>query len=166
MRTQASGPHPAPQAEESPLDPSAQSGGIGQARRIFAVRHGLLSRIASTHSVTSLLSTAQAVVSRWHQPVRQNGEGLPAWPTNPTPHPEVFSAVVVCLTKSTSVTNDRGVSAKRTSPRQAIQRNYPGSLVSFGSGSAINRTTAGLEVPATHRPCQSFDLVAGPSLLW
>ena len=143
MRTQASGPHPAPQAEESPLDPSAQSGGIGQARRIFAVRHGLLRRVAGTDSVTSLLSTAQAVMSRQYQPVGQNGEGLPARPTNPTPHPDVFAPVVVRLTKSPSVANDRGVSAKRTSPWQAIQRNYPGSLLSFGSGSAINRTTTG-----------------------
>ena len=143
MRTQASGPYPAPQAEESPLNPSAQSGGIWQARRIFAIRHGLLSRVAGTHSITGLLSTAQAVVSRRHQPVGQNGEGLPARPTNPTPHPDVFTPIVVGLAKSPTVANDRGVSAKRTLPWQAIQRNYPGSLLSFGSGSAINRTTTG-----------------------
>jgi hypothetical protein len=165
MRTQAPGPHPAPQAEESPLNPSAQSGGIGQARRIFAVRHGLLSRVAGTDSVTGLLSTAQGIVSRGYQPVGQNGEGLPARPTNPTPHPDMFAPVVVCLTKSPTVANDRGVSAKRTSPRQAIQRNYPGSLLSLGSGSAINRTTAGLQPPPLTVPCQRFNLVARPSLL-
>jgi hypothetical protein len=73
----------------------------------------------------------------------------------------VFTPVVVRLTKSPSVADDRGVSAKRTSPRQAIQRNYPGSLLSFGSGSAIKRTTAGLQAPPLTVPCQSFDLVAG-----
>jgi len=124
------------------LHPAAQSGGIGQARGILAVRHGLLSRIAGTDPVTGLLSTAQAVVPRRHQPVGQNREGPSARPTNPTPDPEVFTPVVVGLTKSPSVADDRGISAKRTSPRQAIQRNYPGSLLSFGSGSAINRTTA------------------------
>jgi hypothetical protein len=165
MRTEAAGPHPAPQAEESPLNPSAQSGRIGQTRRIFAVRHGLLSRVAGTHPVTGLLSTAQAVVSRRHQPVGQNGEGLPARPTNPTTHPDVFTPVVVRLAKSPTVANDCGVSAKRTSPWQAIQRNYPGSLLSLGSGSAINRITSGLQPPPLTVPCQGFHLVARSSLL-
>src|SRR5215831_5979823 len=126
VRTAASGLHPAPQAEQAPLHPAAQSGGIGQARRILAVRDGLLSRIAGTDPVTGLLSTAQAVVPRRHQPVGQNREGLPARSTNPTTHPDVFTPVVVRLSKSPSVADDRGSSAKRTSPRQAIQRNYPG----------------------------------------
>jgi hypothetical protein len=119
MRTQASGPHPAPQAEESPLNPSAQSGGIGQARRIFAIRHGLLSRVAGADSVTGLLSTTQAVVSRRHQPVGQNGEGLPAWPTNPTPYPDAFVLVVVGLPEPPPVPDDRVLLAKRAQPRQA-----------------------------------------------
>lgn len=137
------------------MNPAAHSGGIGQTRRIFAVRCRLLRRVAGTHSVTGLLSTAQAVVSRRHQPVGQNGEGLPAGPTNPTPHPDLFTPVVVSLTKSPSVANDGGISAKRTSPRQEIQWNYPGSLLSFGSGSAINRTTAGLQPPPLTVPANA-----------
>jgi hypothetical protein len=77
----------------------------------------------------------------------------------------VFIPVVVRLAKSPTVANDRGVSAKRTSPWQAIQRNYPGSLLSFGSGSAINRTTSGLQPPPLTVSCQRFNLVARPSLL-
>jgi len=45
--------------------------------------------------------------------------------------------VIVALTKSPSVADDRVVSASWTSPRQAVQRNYPGSMLSFVSSSAI-----------------------------
>jgi hypothetical protein len=73
----------------------------------------------------------------------------------------VFTPVVVRLAKSPSVANDRGVSAKRTSPWQAIQRNYPGSLLSFVSGSAIKRITAGVKAPPLTVICGRFDLLAG-----
>jgi hypothetical protein len=53
--------------------------------------------------------------------------------------------VIVGLTKPLSVADDRVVSASRTPPRQAIQRNYPGSMLSFVSGSAIKRITAGVK---------------------
>jgi hypothetical protein len=43
----------------------------------------------------------------------------------------------VALTESPAVADDRVVSASRTSPRQAVQRNYPGSMLSFVSGSAM-----------------------------
>jgi hypothetical protein len=43
------------------------------------------------------------------------------------------------------VADDRVLSAKRTLPRQEIQRNHPGSLLSFPSGSAIKRITAGVK---------------------
>jgi len=41
--------------------------------------------------------------------------------------------------------NDRVVPAKRTSPRQEVQWDYPGSMLSFASGSAIKRITAGVK---------------------
>jgi hypothetical protein len=57
----------------------------------------------------------------------------------------VFAPVIVGLAESPSVADDRVVLANRTSPRQAIQRNYPGSMLSFVSGSAIKRITAGVK---------------------
>ena len=53
--------------------------------------------------------------------------------------------------------NDRVLLADGTSPRQAVQWNHPGSMLSFASGSAIKRITAGVKA-AADRPCQSFDL--------
>jgi hypothetical protein len=105
----------------------------------------LLGRVAGTDPLAGLLSTVQAVVPGRSQPVGQDREGLPARPTNPAPHPDAFLPVIVGLTKALSVADDRVVSASRTSPRQAIQRNYPGSMLSFVSGSAIKRITAGVK---------------------
>jgi hypothetical protein len=53
--------------------------------------------------------------------------------------------VIVGLTKPLSVADDRVVMANGTSPWKAIQRNYPGSMLSFVSGSAIKRITAGVK---------------------
>ena len=41
--------------------------------------------------------------------------------------------------------DDRVVLANRTSPRQKVQRDHPGSMLSFASGSAIKRITAGVK---------------------
>ena len=41
--------------------------------------------------------------------------------------------------------DDRVVAANRTSPRQEVQRDHPGSMLSFASGSAIKRITAGVK---------------------
>ena len=64
VRVYGSGLHPAPHAEQSPLSPSAHGGGIGQARRIFAVRCGLLGGIAGGDPLAGLLPAAQGVVRR------------------------------------------------------------------------------------------------------
>src|ERR1051326_2197370 len=61
------------------------------------------------------------------------------------------------MTEPSSVANDRVFLADGTSPRQAVQWNHPGSMLSFASGSAIKRITAGVKA-AADRPCQSFDL--------
>jgi hypothetical protein len=84
-------------------------------------------------------------MSRRGQPVRQDSEGLPARPTNPTTHPDAFVLFVVRLPESPPVADDCAVSAQRAQPRQEIQRNYPGSMLSFVSGSAIKRITAGVK---------------------
>ena len=49
------------------------------------------------------------------------------------------------LAQSPAVADDRVVPADGTSPRQEIQRNHPGSMLSFASGSAIKRITAGVK---------------------
>jgi hypothetical protein len=105
----------------------------------------LLSRIASSDPLTRFLSATEAEMPRWRQPVRQDGEGLPARLTNPATHPNVFVLVVVRLPESPSVADDGVVAAERAQPRQQMQRNYPGSMLSLVSGSAIKRITAGVK---------------------
>jgi hypothetical protein len=43
------------------------------------------------------------------------------------------------LPEPLSMTDDRGGFTNWTPARQAIQRNYPGSMLSFASGSAIRK---------------------------
>jgi hypothetical protein len=51
----------------------------------------------------------------------------------------------MALTESPSVADDRVVTANGTAPRQELQRDHPGSVLSFTSGSAIKRITAGVK---------------------
>ena len=105
----------------------------------------LLDRIASGDPLAGLLSAPQAVVSGRRQPIGQDREGLPARQTDSAPHPDAIVPVIVGLTESSSVADDRVVPANRTSPRQEVQRDHPGSMLSFASGSAIKRITAGVK---------------------
>jgi len=105
----------------------------------------LLGRITHGDPITGLLSTPQAVVSGRCQPIRQDREGLLAPQTDSAPHPDAFALVIVTLAESPSVTDDRVVPADWTAPRQAIQGDHPGSMLSFASGSAIKRITAGVK---------------------
>ena len=73
--------------------------------------------------------------------------------TDSASHPNVTVMFVVGLAGTLSVADDRVVVANRTSPRQEIQRDYPGSMLSFASGSAIKIITAGVKA-AADRPCQ------------
>ena len=65
--------------------------------------------------------------------------------TNPPPRPNAFVTVIVGLAEPPSMADDRVVAANRTSPRQEVQRDHPGSMLSFASGSAIKRITAGVK---------------------
>ena len=140
-------------AEQAPVCPSAQSGRIRQARRIFAVRRCLLHRIAGGDALTGLLSTTQAEGRRRRQPIGQDREGLPARTTDSASHPDRFVLIVVALAESPSMADDRGLPADGTLPRQEGQRDHPGSMLSFASGSAIKRITAGVKAAADRR-CQ------------
>jgi hypothetical protein len=52
--------------------------------------------------------------------------------------------IIVALTESPAVPDDGVVTAQRTAPRQQVQRDYPGSALSFASGNAIKIITAGV----------------------
>jgi hypothetical protein len=65
--------------------------------------------------------------------------------TDSAPHPNVFVPVIVGLAEPPSMADDRVVAANWTSPRQEVQRDYPGSMLSFASGSAIKIITAGVK---------------------
>jgi len=56
------------------------------------------------------------------------------------------------------MSNDRVVLADRTSPRQEVQGDHPGSMLSFASGSAIKRITAGVKARRWTVLCESSDL--------
>ena len=125
--------------------PSAQRGWIGRARRILAVRRCLLNGITGGDALTSLLPALQTERRRRSKPIRQDREGLVARMTDSTPHPNVFVPVIVGLAEPPSMADDRVVAANWTSPRQEVQRDHPGSMLSFASGSAIKIITAGVK---------------------
>jgi hypothetical protein len=113
----------------------------------------LLGRIAGGDPLASLLPAGKAVMPKRRQPIRQDREGFITRLTDSAPHPDVFVPVIVALTESPSVADDRVVAANRTSPRQELQRDHPGSALSSASGSAIKRITAGVKAAADRR-CQ------------
>ena len=130
---------PKPQAEHAFLYPAAQRGWIGQARWILAVQCCLFSRLPSSNPFAGLLSGMQAVMSERHQPVRQDGESVVALPAQAAPNPHAGVHLVVCLPEPLAMTNDGWSFTNWTPPRQAIQWNYPGSLLSSAAGNAITR---------------------------
>ena len=105
----------------------------------------LLHRVTGTDPLPGQLPTPQSVVPGRRQLIRQDREGLAARLTDSAPHPDAGAPVIVALTKSPAVADDRIVMANRTAPRQKFQRDYPGSTLSFASGSAIKRITAGVK---------------------
>ena len=133
--------------------PPAHGGWIRQSCRVFAVRRSLLSSITSGEVLTCLLPTVQGERRRWRQPIGQDREALPARLADPASHPDGFVLVVVVLTQSPPVADDRVITANRASPRETVQRDHPGSALSSASGSAIKRITAGVKAAADRR-CQ------------
>ena len=117
------------------------------------MRHCLLSSVAGDDPFAGPLPARHAEMPRRRQPVRQDGEGLPARPADPAPHPDAIVSVIVGLPEPPAVANDGVVLAERAQPRQKMQRHYPGSLLSLVSGSAIKRITAGVKAAADRR-CQ------------
>jgi hypothetical protein len=109
------------------------------------MRRRLLHGIPSGDALTGLLSTTQSENCSRRQPIGQDGEGFPARMTHSASHPNVFVPVIVGLAESLSMADDGVALANRASPWQEIQRDHPGSMLSFSSGSAIKRITAGVK---------------------
>ena len=109
------------------------------------MRCGLFGGLAGGDPLTGLLSAMEGVVPGRRQPIGQDREGLPARLTDSAPHPNAFLPVIVGWTEPSSMADDRVVPANWTSPRQQVQRDHPGSMLSFASGSAIKRITAGVK---------------------
>jgi hypothetical protein len=103
----------------------------------------------------------QAIVRNRRQPIRQDREGFLARPANPAPHPNVFVLIIVCLSKPSSVADDRVVLASWASPWKEFQRDYPGSMLTFGSGSAIKSVIDWREAPPPTSLARGRDLLAG-----
>ena len=109
------------------------------------MRRSVLDMIASADPFTGLLATRQRVLCRRREPVGQDREGPMARSADAPAHPYAVVQFIMSLPESTSVTDNRVVAAHWASPREAFQRNYPGSTLSFDSGSAIKRITAGVK---------------------
>jgi len=65
--------------------------------------------------------------------------------TDSAPDPHTLVQVIVDLTKAPSMANDCVAPAQRAPPGEELQRDYPGSALSFVSGGAIKRITAGVK---------------------
>jgi len=113
----------------------------------------LLERIAGGDPLARLPPAVKAVVPGWSQPIGQNRESLPARLTESATHPDAFVLVIVAMASAPSMANDRFEVTNWATPRQALQRNHPGSMLSSASGSEIKRITAGVKA-AADRPCQ------------
>ena len=142
--------------------PAAQGGGIGQAERVLAVRRRLLHGSARGDVRAGLLAATQGERRRRREPVGQDREGRPAGMTDSAAHPNGFVAVIVGRAEPPSMTDDRLLLTDWTLPREEIQRDHPGTVLSFVSGSVIKRITAGVKA-RRDRSLRSFDLPAGPS---
>jgi hypothetical protein len=92
--------------------------GSGECEGIFAVRRCLLNGSTGGDVRAGLLPATQGERRRRRQPIGQDREGLMARSTNPASHPNAFVAVIVCLAKPLSMTNDRLFTANRTPPRE------------------------------------------------
>ena len=121
----------------------------------------------STQSPPQIRSQAscrhrKSVVPGRRQLIRQDREGLAGWLTDSPPHPDAGAPVIVPLTNSPAMADDGVVMANRTAPRQQFQGDHPGSVLSFASGSAIKRITAG--VKARRRPFSAKVSICWPGL--
>jgi len=101
----------------------------------------------TTPGVSHLLESVVARCRLMSLSRARGPEGLPTRLTDSASHPNAVSLVIMGRAEASSMANDRVVPTNWTSPRQQVQRDHPGSMsmLSFGSGSAIKRITAGVK---------------------
>ena len=137
--------------------PSAQSGWIGRARWILAMRRCLL----GGDRLVRLLATAQSVMPGGCKPIRQHREGLPARLTDSAPYPAALAMVIVPLTESPSMTDDRVFLTNRTSPRYGGPTESPRVEIVFCLWQCDKQNHGWREGPPLTVLCQSLDLLPG-----
>ncbi len=109
------------------------------------MRGGLLGGVTVGDVPACLLSATQAVRRYRCKPIGQDREGLPAWLTDSPADPDALSVLIVGGTEPSPMADDRVPPAHRTTPRHKLPWDHPGSTLSFASGSAIKRITAGVK---------------------
>ncbi len=100
-------------------------------RHFDAERRGSAKVEAIRRILDSLGLTMQAERRRRSEPIGQDSESLIARMTDSASHPNMFVLAIVGLTEPPSMADDRMVVANRTPPRQEVQRDHPGSMLSF-----------------------------------
>jgi hypothetical protein len=103
------------------------------------------SGFASDHALAGQLAAAQAEGRRGRQGARQNREGDSAGMTDAASNPDALVPVVVSLPESSTMSDDGLAMAYGAAARKQAQGNHPGSELSFISGGAIKRITAGVK---------------------
>ena len=73
----------------------------------------LLGNHTGVDSIACLLATPQSEMRERNEPIRQDGERLPAWMADAAADPDALVAVIVRLPESPPVADDRVISAKR-----------------------------------------------------
>jgi hypothetical protein len=91
------------------------------------------------------LAALQAEGRRRRQCARQDRKRQSADMADAASNPDEVVLVVVSLPESAAMADDGVAATHRAVTRQQAQRNYPGSELSFASGSAIKRITAGVK---------------------
>src|SRR3954451_52336 len=105
-------------AEQSPLRPAMQGGGIRQALWISTMRRCLFQRIAGCDALARLLAAAQGVGRKRHEPIGQDCEGFATRPAQSAPYPERSAVHIVSRPQSSAVSDNRVATTQRTLARQ------------------------------------------------
>lgn len=96
----------------------AEGGGIWRARRVEAVRGGLLKRLAGGDGVASPLTARQGEDCGGYQEAGQNREGSPAAMADAASYPDETVVFVMGLSPPTAMADDGWIAADRAAARQ------------------------------------------------
>jgi len=113
----------------------------------------LLEGLAGAEVLTGQLPAAQSERRCRSQPIRQDRERRTTRRANAAAHPDSLVLGIVALPEPPPMADNGMRQTKWAPPRQQGQGNYPGSPLSFVSGSAIKSITAGVKA-RRDRSCQ------------